>query len=54
MIKKIVVLLAMAGMILINHSTVAQTGATKPRINRGTISNSQSTPVLTSVPRKQT
>jgi len=54
MIQKILVLVAMAGMTLIHHSTFAQTGATKPRINKRTISNSPSTPVLKPAPAKAT
>ena len=54
MIKKLLVLVAMAGMILSDHSTVAQTRATKPRINKGTISSSQSTPALKRAPAKAT
>ena len=52
MIKKILVLVAMAGMVLIHPSTFAQKGTTKPRTNRGTFSDSQSTPVLKPAPTK--
>jgi hypothetical protein len=54
MIKKILVLVAMTGMVFIDHSTLAQTRATKPRINRGTTSNSQSTRALKPAPAKAT
>lgn len=46
MIKKILMLVVMAGLILIHHSTFGQTEATKPRTNRGTISDSLTKPVL--------
>ena len=54
MIRKILVPVAVAGMTLIQHSMFAQTGATKPRINKGTISSSQSTPVLKPAPARAT
>ena len=46
MTKRILALIVMAGMVFIIHSTFAQKGATTSRIDKKTISNPRSTPVL--------
>ena len=54
MIKKLLVLVIMTGMVFIIHSTFAQKGATRSRINKETISNPPSIPVLQPAPAKAT
>jgi hypothetical protein len=54
MINKILILLAMAGMIVIHHSAFAQTKTTRSRTDRAASANPQSTTVLKPAPAKVT